>query len=81
MGNFFFLFFALLIAGYAALNLLGLVMGYQLALMVLAMALVALMLSLIISVSGKLDELTAEVRSLRERLGAEAPEETDHEPR
>ena len=59
MGNFFFLFFALLIAGYAALNLLGLVMGYQLALMVLAMALVALLLSLLISVSGKLDELTA----------------------
>ena len=77
MGNFFFLFFALLIAGYAALNLLGLVMGYQLALMVLAMALVALLLSLFISVSGKLDELTAEVKSLKEQLG-KAPEETDH---
>ena len=77
MGNFFFLFFALLIAGYAALNLLGLVMGYQLALMVLAMALVALLLSLLISVSGKLDELTAEVKSLKEQLG-KAPEEADH---
>ena len=77
MGNFFFLFFALLIAGYAALNLLGLVMGYQLALMVLAMALVALLLSLLISVSGKLDELTAEVKLLKEQLG-KAPEEADH---
>ena len=77
MGNFFFLFFALLIAGYAARNLLGLVMGYQLALMVLAMALVALLLSLLISVSGKLDELTAEVKLLKEQLG-KAPEEADH---
>ena len=77
MGNFFFLFFALLIAGYAALNLLGLVMGYQLALMVLAMALVALLLSLLISVSGKLDELTAEVKLLKEQLG-KATEEADH---
>ena len=77
MGNFFFLFFALLIAGYAALNLLGLVMGYQLALMVLAMALVALLLSLLISISGKLDELTAEVKLLKEQLG-KAPEEADH---
>ena len=30
MSNFFFVFFILLIAGYTALNLLGLVMGYQL---------------------------------------------------
>ena len=77
MKNFFSAFFALLILGYAALNLLGLVMGYQLALMVLAMALVALLLSLLISVSGKLDELTAEVKLLKEQLG-KAPEEADH---
>ena len=78
MSNFFFVFLALLIAGCAALNLLGLMMGYQLALMVLAVALVALLLSLLISQNEKLDRLTEEVRSLRAQLGAEAPEETDH---
>ena len=76
MGNFFFVFFALLIAGYAALNLLGLMMGYQLALMVLAVALVALLLSLLISQNEKLDRLTAEVQSLRARLeGTDRPTE------
>ena len=76
MSNFFFAFFALLIIGYAALNLLGLMMGYQLALMVLAMALVALVVSLLISQNEKLDRLTAEVKALRARLdGTDRPTE------
>ena len=77
MSNFFFAFFALLIIGYAALNLLGLMMGYQLALMVLAMALVALVVSLLISQNEKLDRLTADVKALKEQI-VKAPEETDH---
>ena len=77
MGNFFFLFFALLIAGYAALNLLGLVMGAELAIAVIIVALVALLLSLLISQNEKLDRLTAEVKALKEQI-VKAPEETDH---
>ena len=45
--------------------------------MVRAMALVALLLALLSSVSGKLEGLTAEVKLLKEQLG-KAPEEADH---
>ena len=77
MINFFSAFFALLILGYAALNLLGLVMGAELAIAVIIVALVALLLSLLISQNEKLDRLTAEVKALKEQI-VKAPEETDH---
>ena len=77
MRNFFFVFFALLIAGYAALCLLGAALGVQLAVAVVIVALVALLLSLLISQNEKLDRLTAEVKALKEQI-VKAPEETDH---
>ena len=76
MSNFFFVFFALLIAGYAALALLGAVLGVGLAVAVVIVALVALLLSMLISQNEKLDALRKEVAELRVRLdGADKPTE------
>lgn len=72
MGNFFAVFAGLLIVGYGFLFV-----GGELGLILFAVAAVAFLATLLISVSGKLDELTAEVKSLKEQLG-KAPEETDH---
>ena len=72
MGNFFAVFAVLLIVGYGFLFV-----GGELGLILFAVAAVAFLATLLISVSGKLDELTAEVKSLKEQLG-KAPEKTDH---
>ena len=71
MGNFFAVFAVLLIVGYVFLFV-----GGEPGLVLFAVAAVAFLATLLISVSGKLDELTAEVKSLRERLeGTDKPAE------
>ena len=72
MGNFFAVFAVLLIVGYVFLFV-----GGELGLVLFAVAAVAFLVALLISLNEKLDRLTEEVKSLRAQTG-KAPEEADH---
>ena len=72
MGNFFAVFAVLLVVGYAFAAF-----GGALGLTLFAVAALAFLIAMLISLSEKLDALTAEVKSLKEQMG-ETPEEADH---